>query len=381
MKAIIYFGHHKVGSTALQSFLFRNQTTLMRAGLLYPGVETESLAYTISRLLSESDDLDPAQRARLEGTAIAHPAPLNAREPHNALAFQMLARVNKTKPPQWHAGLPAIGQMVRALRLQANFLQPEAVILCSEVMSNFGTRHPRLIEQVKKIYPDADHALYCVLRRPDEYLVSWHAQRLRFGDKVRSLSGGAAMAYTSTIHFDYRKTVEPWLKTFSGSPATLRNYADALKAGGSVEDFFESHDLAMPKGVQSVGRANESLPRAAMEVIRRANHDLAPPDATALFQYLLQNGSTLSPVPNKQVEMFGAELREKLVEAFAPIHDWLSQVTGQARFFPDFDEMLTTAPVPEEEAVAQLLGRLVPANMPNDPTRAFITRLKQEYGR
>mgnify|MGYP000495354888 CR=1 FL=1 len=376
MKTIIYFGHHKVGSTALQNFLFRNQTKLMGQGLLYPGVESESLTHVIAELLAASEPTEE-QAARLTAAAIMHPPSLNVREPHNALAFQMLAQANKGKPPKWHSGLPSVQQMIRAMRMQEKYLQPHTVLICSEVMSNFGPRHPELIEQVRGIYPDAEHALYCVLRRPDEYLISWHAQRLRFGDKVASLRDGAALNYTGSIHFDYRRTVEPWLEKFPEAPRQIRDYADVLKSGGSVEDFFASHDLEMTEALDPPIRANESLPRAAMEIARRGNHDLPPAEAKALRDYLLTCSGHIKPVPNKDVEMFGAELRAELATRFAPIHDWLSEINGQDAFFPDIEEMARIRPVPESDATADFLSQIDPAALPSDTLRDFIANLQR----
>lgn len=377
MKAIIYFGHHKVGSTALQSFLFHNQRLLMQQGVLYPDVESEGLIHAIAQFLGASELSEP-QAARLSAAALSQPLSMNAREPHNALAFQMLAQATDGTVPNWHKGLPGVPQMLRALRLQARLLQPEAVLLCSEVMSNFGPRHPQLIDRVRDIYPEADHALYCVLRRPDEYLISWHAQRLRFGEKLLALSAGAALNYTGSIHFDYRKAVEPWLERFSEAPWHLRNYADVLQTGGSVEDFFATNGLTIPAAAVPAGRANESLPRAAMEIARRANHDLAPDDAGALRHYLLTCGDHIKPVPNKQVEMFGAPLRAELLRKFAPIHDWLSEQVDQAAFFPDLEDMARCCPVPEAEATADFLSQIPLPALPNETLRDYIRALKQE---
>ena len=129
MKAILYFGHHKVGSTALQSFLYQNQVALMRQGLLYPGVDFESLSLTLARLLGELDISADQAAEMLE--AQTGPTPMNAREPHNALAFQMIAQTHKGKAPDWHPALPGTGQMIRALRMQQRFLRPSTVVLCS----------------------------------------------------------------------------------------------------------------------------------------------------------------------------------------------------------------------------------------------------------
>jgi len=375
MKAILYFGHHKVGSTALQSFLFRNQAVLMQHGLLYPDVESEGLTHAIAKFL-EASGPSADLAARLSAAAQSQPQSMNAREPHNALAFQMLAQATKGSVPDWHKGLPGVPQMLRTLRLQAKLLQPQAVVLCSEVMSNFGPRHPKLIKRVRDIYPTADHVLYCVLRRPDEYLISWHAQRLRFGNKVLSLRDGAALNYTGSIHFDYRSTVEPWLTAFPGAPWQLRNYADVLQAGGSVEDFFAVNNLQVPTGATPAGRTNESLPRAAMEIARRANHDLPAKEARDLRQYLLNCGDHITPIPNKEIEMFGAELRAELFKRFAPIHAWLSEQTGQAAFFPDIDDMTRVRPVPEADATQDFLAQIPPQALPNDTLRDYIQALK-----
>ena len=375
MKTIIYFGHHKVGSTALQSFLFQNQEALMRHGLLYPATESEGLSYALARLVLGSG---PAARAGQFAELQKSPVPMNAREPHNALAFQMLAQANGGKAPKWHGGLPGVVQMIRTIRQQAKFLQPEAVLLCSEVMANFGPQHPGLIDRVRDIFPNSDHVLYCVLRRPDDYLVSWHAQRLRFGDKVKALSGGAALGYAGSIHFNYRKVVEPWVRVFPDAPLHLRNYTDVLAAGGSVEDFLDRTGLAVPRGLETGVRANSSLPRAAMEIARRGNHDLPPDQAQALRQHLLDLRPEQLPVPNRDVEMFGAELRAQMAERFAPVHAYLSELTGQPAFFPDIEEMTRPRPVPEAEAVAALLDRLPVQGLPG-PLAAYIDSLRRDY--
>ena len=374
MKAIIHFGHHKIGSTALQAFFFRNQAALIRAGILYPAVESEGLAHILSQLLDQHPHLADDVRDGLN-KAQEMPLSMNAREPHNALAFQMLAQATKGTPPPWHADLPNIRQMGQTIALQLHALHPHTVVLCSEVMSNFGPNHPDLIDRVRNIFPNADHELYCVLRRPDDYLISWHAQRLRFGNKVRPLSGGAALNYTNGIHFDYRKVVEPWVKAFPDAPLRLRNYADVLKAGGSAEDFFDATGLQMPGGMGALGRANQSLPCAAMEIARRANHDLSPENAEAMRHFLLTCHTHISLPANRDVEMFGADLRTALAERFAPIHDWLSVQTNQPAFFPDMDDMIKTRPLPEEEAVARLLKQIDTATLPNDTLRDFIRTL------
>ena len=41
MDLVIFMGHHKVGSSSLQSWLSTNWLALARAGILYPAVEMQ----------------------------------------------------------------------------------------------------------------------------------------------------------------------------------------------------------------------------------------------------------------------------------------------------------------------------------------------------
>lgn len=363
MRVITFFGHHKVGSTALQAFLARNHLELLRHGILYPSVEAEGLVHALAGSIRRN--LPPAL------------AQMNVREPHNALAFRMLAQASGGKIPSWHGQLPGLAQMIRAMRLQVRVLEPHTVILCSEVMSNFGGRHPDLIARLRGIFPDADHELYCALRRPDDYLVSWHGQRLRFGDKIGTLGDMVAESYVRGIHFDYRQMIAPWAEQFPGARLILRNYADIRAAGGLVADFTSRVSCDFPGHLPGDGPANLGLVRAAMEPVRRGNHDLPPPQAEALRQYLLEQGSQLTSVPNADVEMFGADLRRDLAERFAPIHDYLSELAGQP-FFPDIDRLAETRPIPEAQATAGLLARIDPARLPDPALRDYVGRLQRE---
>jgi hypothetical protein len=91
--------------------------------------------------------------------------------------------------------------------------------------------------------------------------------------------------------------------------------------------------------------------------------------------FLLTCHTHISLPANRDVEMFGADLRTALAERFAPIHDWLSVQTNQPAFFPDMDDMIKTRPLPEEEAVARLLKQIDTATLPNETLRDFIRTL------
>jgi len=362
MKVILYIGHHKVGSTALQMFLAQNWLGLMRGGILYPSVESRGFSQNLARSLAGKD------RAGQQD--------VNIREPHSALAYRMMSEVSKRKVPQQFRFLPSAPQMFQAIRNQVRILKPDTVILCSEAFANFGQVDPGLIKRLGGLFPKAEIEIYCALRRPDEYLISWHGQRLKVGEKLDPLSNGGLKPYYETIHFDFRAVIETWVKELPQARLILRNYSDILAAGGSTQDFMQQTGATFPDGLAPVGRANTSLPRAAMEIVRRANHDLEPAQAHALCQYLLDGENGLTPASNARVEMFGDMARADLTHHFAPMQAYLSGLTGQDAFFPDMDAVARACPVPEDKAVVDLLAQIDPASLPSAPIRAYIDKLR-----
>lgn len=363
MKVIFYIGHHKVGSTALQTFLTLNWRRLARHGILYPAVESRGFAANLARALGEPGKGDETD--------------VNIREPHSALAYKMMSEVSDRKVPVQFKRIPASAQMLLALQNQVRAIRPKAVILCSEAFANFGQVKPELIQTLANLFPKAEFEVYCALRRPDDYLISWHGQRLKVGEKVMALSAGGAEAYFDNIHFNFRTVVEAWVERLPGARLILRPYGEILAAGGSTEDFMAQISIAPPDKLVPAGHANSSLPRAAMEIVRRANHDLPPDQAHALSQFLLKHGPALKPAANSDVEMYGEALRALLVERFAPIHDYLSELAGRP-FFDDIAELGETRPLPEAQAVANLLSRIDPATLPRRELGDYIATLAGE---
>lgn len=288
MKIILYIGHHKVGSTALQVFLSQNWLGLIRAGILYPSVESRGFSSNLARMLGDGD-----KAAQL---------PVNIREPHSALAYRMMSEVSPRKVPSQFNNLPATGQMFHALRAQANQLKPRAMVLCSEAFANFGEVQPSLIKRLGNAFPKAEFTIYCALRRPDDYLISWHNQRLKVGEKIDRLSEGGAEGYFGNIHFNFRTVVEPWAQQLPQARMIVRPYGAIMAAGGSTQDFMDQVGVTFPEDMIPAGRANRSLPRAAMEIVRRANHALPPGKAHALTQFLMNSGDLLTPPADSTVD-------------------------------------------------------------------------------
>jgi len=367
MRVILFIGHHKVGSTSLQDFLSRNTVALARAGILYPSVDFEGMALMLATAITGQDP---------EGVL-----PINAREPHNALAFRMLAEQKKGQVPAFHKGLPSTGQMIRAIRKQVAFLNPHTVILAAEVFANFASASPDLIAKLAGIFPDADFTVLATLRRIDTYLASWHGQRLKFGHKLAPLRAkgeqGGMQGYFGNIHFDYRLMLEGWIDKMPDTRIILRDYSAVRAAGGSIPDFITQAGLDLPPGLVPEQRTNESMHRALYEIARLGNKALNPAQAGQLRRFLRRVTPELDLPPSAEIELFGAENRARMAERFAPIHDYLSEISGTEPFFADQPEVAKPLPASEMEAVRHALARL-PAHTDalEDPAvREFVTTL------
>lgn len=380
MKVILYIGHHKVGSTSLQAYLSQNWLALAQAGILYPAVDASGIADTTARGLRQQD--------------LATATNVNIREPHNALAFRMMSTKTSKPIPSYHRPIASLEQMFKNLRTQIDTIAPHTVVICSEVMANFGAVDPKLIDMLKNHLPEAQFEIYCALRRPDQYLASWHGQRLKFGHQVEALSAGAALAYRRGIHFNYQRLIEPWVKCFPEARFHIRNYADVLTAGGSVEDFTQQVDVDFPAELPIPAQRNPSLPYATYDIMRRGNAALAKPDQRMLCNYLLSHRQMDHLPKNHEVELFGPKVRQTLFQSFAPIADYLEQFTPEAAFFPDLEHMLEPhsqseaeastrvlhiLPLPLRHNILEILARkLLRKKYHKGKTIQFLTTLKRE---
>lgn len=343
MRLCLFIGHHKVGSTALQDHLARNAGRLARAGILYPAVESEGLALLLRQVLDPDDD---------------GPDRFNAREPHNALVFRIWHEISGTDVPRWHPGLPSVHQMLLTIANQVRFLQPKAVILCAETFSGLAAR-PAQLARIAKLFAGAEVSLHCTLRRPDDHLASWHAQRLRFGDRLGQLSAEGFDGYPDSFHVDYTRILKPWRAAFPEARLSLRRYEDVLDAGGSIEDFHRESRLTFPKDLLAARRLNPSLHRGLIELGRRATLAGPPRQALDLVEALIRLSGDLRIPPTRDVELFGPANRLRLRERFAPVAADLAEI-AQRDLFPDVAQIADCRPIPEVEAFERLVPEVLP---------------------
>lgn len=365
-KVILFIGHHKVGSSSLQDYLSRNALSLLRAGILYPSVESEGHARLLAAALGGKDDT----RAQ----------PINLREAHNALAFQMLAEAGVEAVPSSHRNLPHSSQMFCAMRNQIDVLRPRAVILCAEVFANFAAVSPQLIEQIRDFFSGSEVTILATLRRPDDYLVSWSGQRVKFGIGGPSLRDSHHLRdFGKTIHIDYAMMLRAWTEVFKDNAKfVIRNYQDVLKSGGAIDDFKAHSGIEFPKTLQTIPNRNPSLPLAITEIARRANDALDPVQARQLRRYLIKWSKWVALPVSKEIECFGYDNRVILSSLFSASNEFLNQFHPTGAFFPDFEDINRTRLIPELEAAAIALKTLRPlllrSRLPSD-VREFIAAL------
>ncbi|WP_417806467.1 hypothetical protein [Thioclava sp.] len=367
MRAICHIGHHKTGTTSLQAFLSRNAPSLLKGGILYPWVESQGAAFAVASAVGRLD--------------LPKELPINIREAHNALAFRMLAdSVESWKVPPYHTDLPHSRQMLLALNNQIEAISPDHIVLCSEVMSQFGKVAKGQISRLRGVgLAGADEiTIWCTLRRPDEQLVSWHGQQIRFGQAPAPLCDPENGLNLNWLHFDYRGVLKPWLDEIPEAKIVLRPYTETLAEGGSVKDFVKHAGIRFPKKLRSVPRMNVSLKPAVLTLMREANLNLPPPAARELAQVLPHLVEEFTLAGSSEVELLGQPSRDRLLERFLAIHDWLSEISGRTMFFTDLDGMSRCRPIPEKEALRQLLDQMSPdlfAHMEHAEIGEFVAGL------
>lgn len=367
MKVILYIGHHKIGSTSLQTFLSQNSNRLLENGILYPYVERQGAVM--------------ARAKRLFGDRLGA-GPINVREAHNALAFRLMSESPMRRPvPQYHHQIPSSAKIFEIIQAQIARHDPEVLILCAEVFSNFGTVDPELIDRLCDAFPTATFEIYLGLRRPDEHIIAWQSQQLAFGNTATQLSDPNHYFGFHSIHFDFSALLAPWLTRLPDSKLILRPYSDILLSGGSSTDFTNNVSAHFPADLRAAPRSNPSLPNAFIEIARRANEQLSPEIAKSVRRCLHQAAPKITLPKNTDIEMFGPENRAQILKHFAPVHAYLNEISGSANFFPDYDEIGRCKPIPEAEALQTVLAQFdenMLAKLGTKDATAFILKQRAQ---
>ena len=220
------------------------------------------------------------------------------------------------------------------------------------------TRDHSSIKRLANRYAGHEVTIYCNLRRPDEYLSSWHRQRLKFGAKLERRSENGLQEYIDSVHVQQGRMIESWLLYFPDARLVMRNFDAVKAAGGSVHDFIAHSGLAFPSQLPVPKDQNPSVPSAFAEIGRRAQHELPRELADAGIHWLTRAGDRVDHPQDRGVEMFGPANRRVLMDAFRPVSGHLDRLAGSP-FYDNLEAFGQQAPLSDVDAARQALPALV----------------------
>ncbi|MEL7463573.1 MAG: hypothetical protein AAFN79_05875 [Pseudomonadota bacterium] len=185
-RLVIHIGMHKTGSSAIQHFLSRNRLALRACGVLYPAS------------IGADGRRQPKHNALF--TAISHEADHGAAHPmlgpSRALVEQLRERIERTG---------------------ANM-----AIISAE---GFSGEKPDFAAALAPLGEAFDVKVLVFLRRPDEWLTSFHRQMI-MSREIRETRALPAFAEASStrLHMDYPRILSWWAEVFGGTAMTIARY-------------------------------------------------------------------------------------------------------------------------------------------------------------
>ncbi|MFY1709583.1 hypothetical protein J3365_19145 [Tritonibacter scottomollicae] len=216
-----------------------------------------------------------------------------------------------------------------------------------------------------KLLHKAEVHLYCALPRPDLHLERLLTRRISDGAPLGALAAETE-ALLDSPHVDYRQLLAPWLTLFPKAPLHLHAAQDP---DAEIARYCEIAGLPAPPDLSIAPQQPRPLPRALLDPMRLANA-LAPGDFD--FHAELQSRLGRCTLPqDADVELFGAEIRQRIHDSFVPVAEALARHPGGGVVFEDLDAILRPRPIPLDQLRPGFLRAL-----PGFPTTLFRPRLR-----
>lgn len=321
---------HKSGSTSLQSFFSENYQLLRENSAIYPYADSASADFAQKNAGIKTNKLHTL--AKKLGINMA-----DFRAPHNALTLRLIN--NETVRSNRSDSIGNSKQIIMAMNKQINDTKPDKLLLVSEIMSHCGFRDNEPIETLLSSFNAQENNIYCLIRRPDEYLQSWYGQELKFIGERKFYSGIRKRyqnKYKNTCHFDYTKMIDPWVKSRNTTNISIANYSlinDTIEwfAAKAKLEITEEHNWQKLRRNKSLHKCFNNL----LRFIRNNYNDYAKESIKSLINF-----SALDFLPdNKSIDILGAKLRREIHTDFRIHHEYLSTLAGKT-FFDDYDEII-----------------------------------------
>lgn len=318
-KILLHIGTHKTGSTAIQSFCYKNSMALIQQGILYPESYTKWGGH--------------------------HQIP-------------------------WHLGVThpykdediTFDQIMLYLKQQIAIYQPRQVILSSE---DFEFLPLPALKRLKETLDDYPIEILIYLRRQDNYLISEYKQHVRM--EVTQFSGTLfdfVLKYDFEPRFNYKYITDKWSEVFGKNSLIVRPFEkQQLKDGDVVEDFISTINIERTENIQSVesSESNIGLSNMATLLLSKLNaYDIS--NRGRLIELLRD-------LDFPDIDLISSKARKEILSRFeASNSDIAKQYLGRSNgqlYFDDLQVDKLSLPV-EHQLIDSLLKLAVNLYQQND---------------
>ncbi len=305
MKLSLHIGTPKSGTSTIQRFLKQNRALLQANGVHVPQSAGKNNQQRLAAMFLDDDTVDDfCRRLHLQDRA-------------DRIAAKR----------QWQADLSAEIKaqtcphvVMSSEHLQSRLHAPEAIRALSDYLQT--------------LFSDIRIILY--IRDPLDTAVSLYSTAVKSGAMLAELPLSPPALWTNIIN--HKATIQRWQANLAPAELKLRLFQkDDFVQGDLLADFISTAELPA-LDYNRPGRANESLDRLGLEVLRRLNRNIPPilPDGTinpqrgnirTIFEAHFNSGAPFLP---------SAEAVAAYDTAFACSNDWVRQT-----FFPERDYLFT----------------------------------------
>ncbi len=235
-KVFIHIGQHKTGSTAIQDFLFQNETTLFHNDISYC----------------------PGTRLCLEGKPHVRHKMLSLKPHENFELIKNLANEIDTTP------------------LNTFIISGEGFCRAAERLYMI-----KGLVDIKTALSEHEVKIIVYLRPQEELLQSFYNWRVKGGYESRTFNQYIKeYPEQRSVYFHFHKLLAPFAEIFGAENIIVRIYNRTNFEGGSIfTDFFTAMKINWIKELTFPNKqSNPAMPPKALEVRRKINQLLEVPD-------------------------------------------------------------------------------------------------------
>lgn len=290
----LHIGEPKTASSAIQTFLFKNQELLKKKGIIYPGYISDHHAVSRELLYNTIPQIEESPKSPTK---------------------KILKKVIDSRYSTF--------------------------IISSE---NFCRLHGK-VSRLKKMVPEGINVkVVYYVRRQDNQIEAIYNQIIRGPKGRNTLTVGEFIHKHCPGLINYQKNLNPWEEAFGRENIIVRCYEDGQLKNDIFSDFLDAigleitDDFVIPKK-----RINQSLDWDIIELIRLSNVQYGNDEG--FRDFLLEHFEQQDTSSSKKKHMLSPEKRRKIIEYFEESNTFVARTylgRDDGRLFyeplPDLDE-------------------------------------------